>query len=167
MEGHKEDCKMVKQAWINSKGQFLPEFAYRLRPDYEPEKWWFDTVEKEVYKGTVAKYPAVYEVTAEYADYLRNKPDGEWELQIPKDGDDIMDTDGEGYLCGKYYITTDFGPHDRGYRWCKPKPDIAQLRRDLVEARARMMEATEAILAAKHRLDGALRPFSSSNSRSF
>jgi hypothetical protein len=42
-------------------------------------------------------------------------------------------------------------------RWCKPKPDIAQLRRDFVEARARMMDATDAYLDAKHRLDGALR----------
>ena len=85
----------------------------------DPQKWWFDPRFGCV--ENVKMYPGALEVTAEYADYLRNKPDGEWELRIPKDGDEIMDTDGMGYRCGKLYITVDLSPRDRGYRWCKPK----------------------------------------------
>ena len=161
MEGHRADCRVMdcEHATLNKReiGFNSEGCVYRLRPDYEQLKWWFDTITKDVRQGSCAVHSACVEVTAEYADYLRNKPDGECELRIPKAG--------EVYFC-MYdkspetvpYHLTDLGDGDRGYRWCKPKPDITKLRRELVEARARMMDATEAYLAAKHRLDGALRP---------
>ena len=157
MEGHKDDLiYLTGTRWTKGHSTFDGGIN-RLRPDYEQLKWWFDTVEKEVYKGTVAKYPAVYEVTAEYADYLRNKPDGECDLRDVEKGDTFFDMRTGNWNVCELGIHTD-NPKIPVLRWCKPKPNIAQLRRELVEARARMMDATEAYLDAKHRIDGALRP---------
>jgi hypothetical protein len=128
--------------------------VYRLRPDYEPVRWWFDTIMKDVRQGSCAVYSACVEVTAEYADYLRTPVECYSELRMVKSGDEYIGVFGLSLAAGD--DMTDTGPDDRGYRWCKPKVDIAQLRRELVEARARMMDATEAYLDAKHRHDAAL-----------
>jgi hypothetical protein len=162
MEAHKDKLVLFgsSQYWIErGKPNDAPcgDVVYRLRPDYEQLKWWFDTITKDVRQGSCAVHSACVEVTAEYADYLRTPVDGYPELRVPQIGDIICGT-GSSRDVVVTFVIGDEGPDDRGYRWCKQKPDIAQLRRDLVEARARMMDATEAYLDAKHRLDGALRP---------
>jgi hypothetical protein len=167
MEGHEDDLIVhTGTRWVQGHSTFDGGIN-RLRPDYEQLKWWFLPLGCGTFSNPqleqCSKQPNTnwLEVTAEYADYLRNKPDGEWELRKPDSGEQILI-----WINGRFSRPMTAGngikmndtPADRGYRWCKPKPDIAQLRRELVEARARMMEATEAYLDAKHRLDGALRP---------
>jgi hypothetical protein len=123
---HKDNC-----AWIdhecklrNTVRQYVDGYVYRLRPDYEPEqemRSWFEPA-----TGAVREYIASanvmgwLEVTPEYAEYLRNKPEGEWELQIPTIGDIVR----------SLYYGDDRGANDavfngvgdRGYRWCKVEP---------------------------------------------
>jgi hypothetical protein len=167
MEGHGKDIsrlangtsavELVHTGLFITATDFMAGNVYRLRPDYEPLKWWFDTITKDVRQGSCAVHSACFEVTAEYADYLRNKPDGECDLRDVEKGDTFFDMRTGNWNVCELGIHTD-NPKIPVLRWCKPKPDIAQLRRELVEARARMMEATDAYLDAKHRLDGALRP---------
>jgi hypothetical protein len=63
------------------------------------------------------------EVTADYAEYLRKKPDGEWELRKYGNGDTIftfgLKNGGREQVAGWDHITDTAS--DRGYRWCKPK----------------------------------------------
>jgi hypothetical protein len=73
------------------------------------------------------------EVTPEYAEYLHNKPEGEWELRIPNIGDVVTPRIpfAEKTATVDY---TDAGVIDRGYRWCKPKQPKAGWRvYDVVE----------------------------------
>jgi hypothetical protein len=127
MDGHKSDCgyydaefnKVLDVGGLNLDCRCE---IYRLRPDYEPVKWWFLPPDKTLAQyGIVECHPerpnaSWLEVTPEYADYLRNKPDGEWELRMAKKGDICWDWKVLMVLNGDY---GDIDATDRGYRWCK------------------------------------------------
>jgi hypothetical protein len=113
---HKDNC-----AWIdhelklrNTVKQYVDGYVYRLRPDYEIERWWFDMHTKKAFKSDHPAKIDWCEVTPEYAEYLRNKPEGEWELRKTDGLGVVFIGYGDGFLHP--------GPHDRGYRWCKVEP---------------------------------------------
>jgi len=110
------------EEWIEVKlsHNMHESFVYRLRPDYKSDQFWFDPVDKLIHTGDKL-YLQWLEVTAEYADYLHNKPDGEWELRKPKGGDDCCGIGWVRGICRDESYGDDCGPTDRGYRWCKPK----------------------------------------------
>jgi len=132
MEGHKEDCRVLQyyDGVMLDADRVAFDCAgsvYRLRPDYEPPKpdrWWFCAKTLKVFTNGSAIEPCedCVEVTPEYAEYLRNKPEGEWELRMFEFGDTIM---GYGGIGGKvvcyWYPSCPWDKKDRGYRWCKPK----------------------------------------------
>jgi hypothetical protein len=136
MEGHKEDCRVLQyyDGVMLDADRVAFDCAgsvYRLRPDYEPERWWFCAKTLKVFTNGSAIEPCedCVEVTPEYAEYLRNKPDGEWELRMAKAGDETNE-------CFKLPCDLeDCGPSDRGYRWCKPKQPEAGWREYRLEAR--------------------------------
>jgi len=126
MEGHSNDCRVLKHYNAEIIDSARVDFnctgsVYRLRPDYEPERWWFHELTGKV-RNESQTLNGWLEVTPEYAEYLSNKPDGEWELRMFEFGDTIM---GYGGIGGKvvcyWYPSCPWGKKDRGYRWCKPK----------------------------------------------
>lgn len=114
---------------------------YRLQPDYKPTvmRWWFCTISPLVTLAECSPCKDYVEVSADYATYLQNKPDGECELRPFKAYDRY-------WWDGKWRVATidyeDIGLCDRGYRWCKVKPAdawtddaselLASIQRDLV-----------------------------------
>ena len=84
-------------------------FIYRLAPDYQPPvkpfRWLFNPTAGAVIH-TQDDYAGMIEVTEDFAKYIQNKPDEEWELRIPNGEDDYIS-----------YGASDVPP----YRWCKPK----------------------------------------------
>jgi len=127
MEEHKADCVWHDHV-CNIRGpvaRFLDGYVYRLRPDYEPVlKWFFHPATLQVIPRNMMteNEPGKdwLEITADYAAYLRNKPDGEWELRMAKAGECywcMYDKEPETFGSD----LADIGPKDRGYRWCKPK----------------------------------------------
>ena len=85
------------------------EYVYRLASDCQPpvNRWVFNpetlavdwTHDKTIKHGWL-------EVSEDFAQYVQNKPDGEWELRIPNGEDDYIS-----------YGASDVPPH----RWCKPR----------------------------------------------
>lgn len=101
-------------------------FGIERNPHKTEKRWWFDTGGKSVFQSDEKFCGDVIEVTAEYAEYLRNKPDGEWELRKPTEkGDQYVNMyNGNieyAYSCSAPKNGLDIGPQDRGYRWCKPR----------------------------------------------
>jgi len=141
MEGHKKDLGYMNQIGKIDGIGMLHNIGtsawtiYRLRPDYEPHRYWFQPSSGTVYQGAgFGDDSGWLEVTAEYAEYLRRKPDGEWELRIVKAGDIYWSS-----ALGVNVANADFDLintiHDRCYRWCKPKQPEAGWREYRVEAR--------------------------------
>jgi hypothetical protein len=124
MEGHKSDIGFLDVASrLRLTGRVPieePLYVYRLRPDYEPVRWWFCPTINRTHQQEGNVCSVCMEVTAGYAEYLRNKPDGEWELRIVKVGDTYWSD-----FLAVCVANTDFSDcdtiGDRGYRWCKPK----------------------------------------------
>jgi hypothetical protein len=82
--------------------------------------WWFNPKLGKVEEGTDAGSDWM-KVTPEYAEYLRNKPEGEWELRKHKRGDGIVTYPVQERLVCEWEPHPNETPDDRGYRWCKPK----------------------------------------------
>jgi hypothetical protein len=157
MEAHRADCRYVNPS-TGVLDRHEPEldapFAiYRLRPDYEPERWWFHELTGKV-RSESQTLNGWLEVTDEYADYLRNKPEGEWELRRVVAGDNYFDIYGRELF--RRTGVDDFGPEDRGYRWCKPRVDIEALRREMNAALAAVNKAERAHTLAYQRYMAAL-----------
>jgi len=88
----------------------------------EPDRWWFCPGSKCVYVGAKPEGNPSVEVTPEYADYLRNKPDGEWELRNDWTyGGIVIGWPHQEEYTVQIVAPIDHGTADRGYRWCKPK----------------------------------------------
>jgi hypothetical protein len=85
------------------------------------ERWWFDMHTKKAFKSDHPAQIDWCEVTPEYAEYLRNKPEGEWELRKPEQGDVVYSRKkaGEYDYTGLHIDHTQNHIYDRGYRWCK------------------------------------------------
>jgi hypothetical protein len=155
MEEHLSDLRFVDAdgmwpSWMDSKSPRL-EVCYRLRPDYEPVRWWFDVVTAKV-SSTIG----THEVTAEYADYLRTKPDGEWELRKPDAGDLYKLVTLPGNATASSTTKRDLGPQDRGYRWCKPKADIVAMKKSVFDALDKMNAATAEFIRRRNELNNAM-----------
>jgi len=125
MEAHSNDCRVLKHYNAEIIDSARVDFnctgsVYRLRPDYEPERWWFCPGSKCVYVGAKPEGNPSVEVTPEYAEYLRNKPEGvECELREVTAGDKFVTTGDSGL-----WLTLKDGECVAGswpYRWCKPK----------------------------------------------
>jgi len=95
-----------------------------LLTKYEPERYWLNTNTMEIQQKPEGHHwvnPEFFiEVTPEYAEYLRNKPDGEWELRMVVVGN-VYRQFGSSLVSTACRNVQDDGPHDRGYRWCRPK----------------------------------------------
>jgi len=113
--------------------------TYRLRPDYETDRYWFQPDSSTVFYGAgFGDNNGWLEVTPEYAAYLVNKPEGEWELRIPKAGDDVHGLWNTRQICKDASYGVDIGSHDRGYRWCKPKqPEAGWREYDVIANRGK------------------------------
>ena len=102
-------------------------YVYRLAPDYQPpvKRWWFDTVTNTIIKDGQTVDQNMIEVTEDFARYVQNKPDGEWDLRKPGCDDTIFDKDGRTIKAIKsIYDYACPNKDDLGYRWCKPhKPE--------------------------------------------
>jgi len=155
MEGHGKDVLYLSACgkWYTRgyRNRFAEHDVYRLRPDYEPLKWWFHPRDLSMMRGVEIAHgperpdhsPGWLEVTAGYAAYLRDKPEGEWELRMAKSGDTCWNADGENvaFVAGTNY--KDAGANDRGYRWCKPRVDVEALRKAFEDADQRYRDALE------------------------
>jgi len=127
MEKHCKECDYpYGDEWLGLSpcDTFCNSVVYRLRPDYEPLRYWFDPQSKVIYNSLYkGDKRMMLEVTADYAEYLRKKPDGEWELRKYGNGDTIftfgLKNGGREQVAGWDHITDTAS--DRGYRWCKPK----------------------------------------------
>jgi hypothetical protein len=158
MEGHAADCYVLDPD-ANGVNFDSPGSVYRLRPDYEPKKWWFAPSTK-----TVIDKPSDFawrnhedwlEVTAEYAAYLRDKPEGDWELRRVVVGDNYFDIYGRELF--RRTGVDDIGPEDRGYRWCKPRVDMDELRKAVADTLAAVNAADRAHTMAYQRYTDALK----------
>jgi hypothetical protein len=154
MEAHYKDCTYpYGDEWLSLSpvNTFCNSVVYRLRPDYEPRRYWFLPPERAAERGAkhitsmttdgnAPDHDMWLEVTAKYADYLRNKPEGDWELKMLGVGDVFLTYPLRITIiatCNMKFI----GPEDLGYRWCKPKVDIAAMRKAVADARDKWLAA--------------------------
>jgi hypothetical protein len=145
MEGHKADCRVIEDCSARvlsfEVATYMAGRTYRLRPDYEPMKWWFHPRDLSMMRGVEVANgcerpdhsPGWLEVTAEYAAYLHTPVDGYPELRVPEAGDKYAGFHSLNQDC--YAPLPDLGSYDRGYRWCKTKAPAYGWREYRVEAR--------------------------------
>ena len=96
--------------------------TFRLRADWTPGKWWFlpPTESREFDLARCSEQTNKVdgdkwqETTAEFAAYLRTKPEGNCELREVGLGDRCYGVDGIWSVAKEHHDTVK-------YRWCKPR----------------------------------------------
>jgi hypothetical protein len=131
MEAHKRDCGMycseAEPCYLGAGIEMTGEgIVYRLRPDYETDRWWFQPSEMSPTGewGISSNHHTSgrwLEVGSSFARYVQSKPDCDCQLRVPRKGDLYLEAFGEVYE----WVTVEFDwsviNPELCYRWCRPK----------------------------------------------
>jgi hypothetical protein len=111
-------CNMISE-WLNDTNGSAWTLFPRCIP-VAPKPWWLDMATMKVTAAAEQPTKSSVRVTAEYAEYLRTMPPDEpWGLRRVMKGDTFFSycSDWTGASSADML---DFGPSDRGIRWCRP-----------------------------------------------